>query len=113
MATTKDHVEYVCEQIRELGEIRYRKMFGEYMVYVNNKPIILVCDNIPFVKMLDCIKEQMRNAKTGYPYDGAKKYYILDVEDHELCKSVISELEKVTPIPKSKKKAINGNENHK
>mgnify|MGYP002508609516 FL=1 len=30
-------------------------MFGEFMVYVNDKPIIIVCNNVPFVKELDCI----------------------------------------------------------
>ena len=40
MATTREYVEFVCEQIRGVGEIRYRKMFGEYMVYINAKPIL-------------------------------------------------------------------------
>ncbi len=42
MATSIDYIEYVCEQIRGVGEIRYKKMFGEYMVYVNDKPVIIV-----------------------------------------------------------------------
>ena len=41
MSTSLDFIEYVCEQIAGVGPIRYRKMFGEYMVYVNNKPILL------------------------------------------------------------------------
>ena len=69
MATTNEYIEYVCEQIKGVGEIRYKKMFGEFMVYVNNKPVI-----------------------------------ILDIDDSEFCKSVIIEVEKVTPIPKPKKK---------
>ena len=52
MATSVDYVEFVCEQIREFGEIRYRKMFGEYMVYLQDRPILLVCDNTVFVKEL-------------------------------------------------------------
>jgi DNA helicase-2/ATP-dependent DNA helicase PcrA len=36
-----------------VGAVRYKKMFGEYMVYVNEKPILLVCDNTVFVKILD------------------------------------------------------------
>ena len=40
MSTSLDFVEYICEQIAGVGQIRYRKMFGEYMVYVNNKPIL-------------------------------------------------------------------------
>lgn len=103
MATTKEYMDYVCEQIHGVGEIRYQKMFGEYMVYVNQKPVIIVCDNVPFVKMLDCIKEKMENAETGYPYKGAKEHYILDIDNSEFCKSIVSEIEKVTPLPKKKK----------
>jgi len=35
MATTVDYIEYVCDQVKDTGVVRYKKMFGEYMVYVN------------------------------------------------------------------------------
>lgn len=104
MATTNEYIEYVCEQIKDIGEIQYKKMFGEFMIYINNKPIIIVCDNIPFVKKLDCINEIMQNAQTGYPYKGAKEHYVLDIDNVEFCKSVLTQIEKVTPIPKPKNK---------
>lgn len=107
MATTIEYIEYVCEQIRGIGEIRYKKMFGEYMVYVNDKPVILVCDNNVFVKKLECIKEIMKDAESGVPYNGAKEHYILDIDNSEFCKKVITELEKVTPVPKPRKKKSN------
>ena len=104
MATINEYIEYVCEQIKGVGEVRYKKMFGEYMVYVNNKPVLTVCDNIVFVKKLDCILEMMEGAETGYPYKGAKEHYILDVDNKEFCQKVVVELEKVTPLPKPRKK---------
>lgn len=104
MATTNGFIEYVCEQIKGTGEIRYKKMFGEFMVYVNDKPVIIVCDNVAFVKQLDCIREKMINADVGHPYKGAKEHYILDIDNSEFCKEIVRKLEKVTPIPKSKKK---------
>lgn len=52
MSTSPDFVAYVCEQIEGIGNVRSRKMFGEYMIYINEKPILLVCDNTVFVKML-------------------------------------------------------------
>ncbi len=104
MATTVEYIEYVCEQIRGIGEIRYRKMFGEYMVYVNDKPILLVCDNTVYVKMLDCIADKMDCSSTGIPYKGAKEHYILDIDNINLSKDIICILEAVTPIPKSRKK---------
>ena len=57
MSTQVDYIEFVCEQIRMSGDIRYRKMFGEYMVYLNDKPLFLVCDNTVYVKMFDEIKD--------------------------------------------------------
>lgn len=104
MATTLDYIEYVCEQIEGIGEIRYKKMFGEYMVYVNDKPVITVCDNNVFVKKLDCIEKMMKEAETGCPYKGAKEHYILDIDNKEFCKKVVTEIEKVTPVPKPRKK---------
>lgn len=104
MATTNEYIEYVCEQINGIGEIRYKKMFGEYMVYVNDKPVIIVCDNTAFVKKLLCIEKEMKEAQTGYPYKGAKEHYILDIDNAEFCKSIIMEVEKVTPLPKPRKK---------
>ncbi|MEG2116141.1 MAG: TfoX/Sxy family protein [Clostridia bacterium] len=103
MATTQDFVEYVCEQIQTVGDVRYKKMFGEYMVYLNNKPIFLVCDNTVFVKTLNCVKERLNFADKGIPYKGAKEHYILDIDDGDLTREVAIEMEQVTPIPKPKK----------
>ena len=105
MGTTIDFIEYICDQIAGVGEIRYKKMFGEYMVYVNGKPILLVCDNTVFVKVLPCLDETMREADRGFPYDGAKEHYVLDIDDAKSSKEVIAILEPVTPLPKPKKKS--------
>lgn len=102
MTTTVDFIDYVYEQIQHLGEVRYRKMFGDYMVYINNKPVLLVCDNVPYVKMAAEIADLMKNAETGIPYDGAKDRYILDIENPELRDEVLLRLEKITPLPKPK-----------
>lgn len=104
MATTNEYIEYVCEQIKGTGDIRYKKMFGEFMVYVNEKPVIIVCNNISFVKKLDCIEEMMKNAEIGFPYKGAKEHYVLDIDNSDFCKLVVTEIEKVTPVPVPKKK---------
>ena len=104
MATSIDFINYICEQIKGVGEIRYIKMFGEYLIYVNEKPLITVCDNMAFIKKLDVISELMKDAEVGFPYKGAKEHYILDIDNRELSKTVIEKVEKVTPIPKKKNK---------
>ena len=104
MATTVDFIEYVCGQIEGAGAVRYKKMFGEYMVYVDEKPILLVCGNTVFVKILPCLDELMINAEKGYPYNGAKEHYVLDIDDQELAGRVIAALLPVTTLPKQRKK---------
>lgn len=106
MATTQDYIEYVCEQIAEIGDIRYKKMFGEYMVYVNEKPVIIVCNNTAYVKQLVEIDDLMSEADKGFPYKGAKEHYILDIDNREFLKDIITKIEKVTPISKPKKKKV-------
>lgn len=46
----------------------------------------------------------MKEAPTAIPYPGAKERYILDIENHQLAKEIISILEPITPLPKPKKK---------
>ncbi len=104
MSTSLDFINYICEQLNGVGNITYKKMFGEYMVYVNNKPVVIVCDNVAFVKKLDIIAEMMKNADVGFPYKGAKEHYVLDIDNAEFCKKIITKIEEVTPIPKSRKK---------
>ena len=103
MSTSPDFVAYVCEQIEDISIVRSRKMFGEYMIYINEKPILLVCDNTVFVKMLPELERLLCDAPTGYPYDGAKLHYILDIDNALLCRDVISVAEQLIAIPKKKR----------
>jgi len=103
MATTQDFIEFVCDQIDSYWNVEYKKMFGEYMVYVNRKPVLLVCDNTVFVKELECIRFLLNDWKKGFPYPGAKEHYVVDIDDKELLNNVIQELERVIPVPVKKK----------
>ena len=102
MATSQEYIEFVCEQLAGAENVRYKKMFGEYMVYVNDKPVLLVCDNTVFVKKLPELKELMSGAECGVPYDGAKEHYILDIENRELTAKAVEILEQITPVPKKR-----------
>lgn len=104
MATSVEYMEFVCGQLHDLGEIRYKKMFGEYMVYADDKPVLLVCNNTVYVKMLEEIKTDMGEAETGCPYNGAKDHYVLDIDNAELAKRIVEKLKEVIPVPKPKKK---------
>lgn len=104
MATPVDYIEFVCEQLREFPNVRYKKMFGEYMVYINDKPILLVCDSTVYVKKLPELSKIMSGAPCGLPYEGTKEHYILDIENSELTEQVCRILEQITPLPKKRTK---------
>ncbi len=103
MATSIEYIEYVCERIKGIGNVRYKKMFGEYMVYLNDKPVLLVCDNTTFVKIVPELESVMKKADRGYPYEGAKIHYILDIDNEDLVHEALAILEEVTPLPKKRK----------
>ena len=104
MASSSEYIAFVCEQIEGTGAVRSRKMFGDYMIYVNDKPVLLVCDNTAYVKKLPAVAGLLQDAECGVPYDGAKEHYILDIENRELSREVVTALEAVTPLPKKKGK---------
>lgn len=104
MACRLDFIEFVCRQIASVGEIRYRKMFGDYMIYANEKPVIIACDDIAYVKIHPAIAHLMEDAERGFPYEGAKEHYILDVARAQHAIEVVRTLEPVLPFPKKKTK---------
>lgn len=79
MACTSEFIESICDMLAPLGEVRSRKMMGDYIIYVNEKCVITACDNIAYVKKLPYIADMMTDAECGCPYKGAKEAYILDL----------------------------------
>ena len=102
MSSSLDFVNYVCEQLEGIGAIRSRKMFGEYMVYVNDKPVVMVCDDTVFMKILPCLSELLKDRPTAPPYEGAKGHYVLDPDDRDTLRGAAALAEEVTPLPKKK-----------
>ena len=103
MACTIDYIEHLCSLLSSLGDVRYRKMMGDYVIYLNEKCIITACDNMAFIKKLPCLEEMMQDAETGHPSEGAKEAYILDTSDRNLLRKVIPLLWDSLPFPKKKK----------
>lgn len=104
MASSPDFVNYICEQLEGLGAVRSRKMFGEYMVYLNDKPVIIICDDRALVKTLPCLEELLRGRPVEPPYEGAKDHYLLDADDRETLREAARLAEEVTPLPRKKAK---------
>lgn len=104
MATSQEYLTFVCDQITRFGAVRYRKMFGDAMVYLDDKPILLVCDNTVYVKCLPETAALLTDAELGTPYEGARAHYILDMDSTVLLDALIPVLAACTPLPKPRKK---------
>lgn len=103
MACSNEYIEFVCSQLDGVGVVRPRKMFGDWCVYVDEKAVILACDNLCYVKKHDAVAKMMEGAECGFPYEGAKEHYILDIEHREKAREVVRRLVEVLPYPKRKR----------
>ena len=104
MASSPEFVSYICGQLEGMGAVRARKMFGEYMVYVNDKPVMMICDDRVMIKMLPCLETLLGGNPTEPPYEGAKAHYVLDPDDRETLRQAAALAEEVTPLPKKRAK---------
>jgi TfoX/Sxy family transcriptional regulator of competence genes len=106
MASDKSFVDFIVEQIENVGIISSKKMFGEYAIYCNNKVIALVCDNQLFVKPTEGGKLFIGDVVESPAYSGAKLSFL--IEDKFEDREWISELMRITvkelPEPKPKKR---------
>ena len=100
MACTEEYISFVCRQLNPLGEIATRKMMGDYVIYINGKCVVTVCDNVCYVKMHPSILPLMQDAEKGFPYDGAKEHYILDTDDENRLSRALDALLFLTPEKK-------------
>jgi TfoX/Sxy family transcriptional regulator of competence genes len=106
MASKQELVDYITEQMAGGGNLRNRKMFGEYAIYCNEKVIALVCDDTLFLKPTEAGLTLLRQAKHGPAYPGGKPQIIVSEElfdDHEFMASLARETAKALPMPKPKK----------
>ena len=104
MACTGDFIDLIINILAPLGEVRVRKMMGDYLIYLNGKYVAPACDNLLYVKKLPALEDIMSGCETGKPYDSAKEHYILELNNPSFVRTVISNLWDELPFPKSKKK---------
>ena len=104
MASTVEFAEYVCDQISGAGSITYKKMFGEYGIYCNEKIIGLICDNQFFVKKTIIGETLLTSAIDAPPYPNAKPHFVIDfLEDRDFLSNFIEKTCEELPMPKPKK----------
>lgn len=105
MASSEEFMDYVFENIKGVGDITYKKMFGEYTVYFKGKVVGLVCDNQFVIKKTNIGKTLLPNNEEIPPYEGAKPCILIEnLDDKILLKEVIQKSYDELPEPKPKKK---------
>lgn len=107
MATKQATVDYITEQMADAGVISFRKMFGEYAIYCNDKVVALVCDDKLFVKPTHAGRTFIETIEEGEPYPGAKPYFYISGdqwEDRQWLSELIAKTAEELPLPKPKKK---------
>ena len=103
MASTEEFVKYVADQLRDAGEIVYRKMFGEYGIYCDGKIFGLICDDQLFLKITEAGKAAEPRLSEAPPYEGAKPYFLIeDVDDKAFLTDLVRRTCEELPAPKSK-----------
>ena len=108
MATKQSTIDYILDQLQDAGEVRARKMFGEYALYCDDKVVALVCDEQLFVKITPAGKEYVgAHYQEGHAYSGAKASMLIGgelIEDREWLQKLIRQTANALPGPKPKKK---------
>lgn len=105
MASSKEYLNYILEQLSELDEITYKTMMGEYIIYYRGKIVGGVYDDRFLVKPVKAAKDIMPEAELELPYDGAKEMLLVDnVENKEFLKDLLDAMYDELPTPKKKKK---------
>lgn len=104
MASTKEYLDFILEQLSELDEITYRAMMGEYIIYYRGKVVGGIYDDRFLVKPVKSAMDMMPEAGLELPYEGAKEMLLVDnVENKEFLRDLLEAMYNDLPAAKKKK----------
>ena len=104
MASSKEYLDYILEQLSELDEITYKAMMGEYIIFYRGKIVGGVYDDRFLVKPVNAAKNMMPEAEMELPYEGAKEMLLADnIENKEFLRELLEGMYDELPAPKKKK----------
>ena len=105
MASSKEYLYFILEQLSDLDDISYRPMMGEYILYYRGKIVGGIYDNRLLVKPTKSALRYMPAAVCDFPYDGAKEMLLVDeVDNKELLTKLFEAMYDELPLPKPKRK---------
>jgi TfoX/Sxy family transcriptional regulator of competence genes len=105
MASEQKFIDFIIDQIGFSKQVAYKKMFGEYGLYFDNKLFGLVCDNKLFIKPTQSGREYIKEVVDAAPYVGAKPSFLIEekLDDREWLRKLVKITVNELPEPKPKK----------
>lgn len=105
MASSKEYLDFILEQLSPLDDITFRKMMGEYIIYYRGRIIGGIYDDRFLVKPVKPALAMMPDAEKQLPYEGAKEMLLVsNVDDSEFMCSLLDAMFPELPAPKSSAK---------
>ena len=103
MASSKEYLEFIIEQLSLLEDITYKAMMGEYIIYYRGKIVGGIYDERFLVKQTKSSLKLMPDAELELPYEGAKEMLMVDeVDNKEFLKELFDAMYPELPAPKKK-----------
>ena len=104
MASSKDYLDFILEQLSGLENITWKAMMGEYILYYRGKIIGGIYDDRFLVKPVKSALAMMPDADREIPYEGAKEMLLVDnVDSREFLRELLEAMYDELPAPKKKK----------
>lgn len=105
MASSKEYLDFIMEQLSLIDGVSYRAMMGEYIIYYQGKVIGGIYDDRFLVKPTQSAIKLMPSADYELPYYGAKEMLLVDdIENRDFLKVLLELMIDELPVPKLKKK---------
>ena len=106
MASGKEYLNFIMEQLSGLENVTYRAMMGEYILYWRGKIIGGIYDDRFLVKPTKSALTMMPDADREIPYEGAKEMLLVDnVDNREFLAELLAAMYEELPAPGKRKKA--------
>ena len=105
MASTKEYLDFIMEQLSELDDVSYRAMMGEYIIYYRGKVVGGIYDDRFLVKPTNSAVAMMPAASMELPYKGAKEMLLVDnVENKDFLRALVTAMFDDLPASKTRRK---------
>ena len=105
MASSKEYLDFILDQLSGLDGVSYRAMMGEYIIYYRGRIPGGIYDDRFLVKDVPAARALMPDAEREIPYDGGKEMLLVDnVDDRFFLQELLESMYDELPVPKTRKK---------